>query len=490
MCVNAYLSIRKIGGKGIMTKFQYFASAIFLSAAFIMLYLCIDLKPKVNYIMHHSEHAVTFNRSIYVALKYNANNETVVGQYHSIKVNEKLSMHSESGVNTKTRGMILVTLYAEQQVGAAMNMFSLQKWAKAVNASVVEPFVLNSMFKLPIVSSQQTLNNQLRFRDYFDIDIWNAKSALIGGMPLISWDTFINQAPKKYIFVAIVNSLRKEERSIFIDDEIMKQEYCNDTFLHLTSKYRFYIDQLFQAKLVRRVCLSFYKTTMHIKDFTSTIYGNASSSDVIVWFQVWKGFGSDRIKVLPQHFYRTRKTLTMLHSSKRILDASQNYISTILKSQPGKYTAISIRTVMRARFIPENDQSTFFHNCFRKLGSIISSTKIINNSTIFLALDLGRFGDRVAKNYMHKDVINNIETEVFQTVYNNSLTMQKWEQTFVQATNGIKDKGYIAAVQRTIVENSQCLILLGGKSNFQQTLLLTYKEKHKETCIHEVCYET
>ena len=91
---------------------------------------------------------------------------------------------------------------------------------------------------------------------------------------------------------------------------------------------------------------------------------------------------------------------------------------------------------------------------------------------------------------MHKDVINNIETEVFQTVYNNSLTMQKWEQTFVQATNGIKDKGYIAAVQRTIVENSQCLILLGGKSNFQQTLLLSYKEKHKETCIHEVCYET
>ena len=477
--------------KHMMTKFQYFASTIFLSAAFIILYLSMDLKPKVNYIFHHSEYTVTFNRSINVALKYNASNMTVKNQHHSTnKIEKPTNKHTKNGVTTTTRGMILVTLYAEQQVGAAMNMFSLQKWAKAVDASVVEPFVLNSMFKLPIVSSQQTLNDQLRFRDYFDNDIWNAKSVLMGGTPLIPWDTFIDQAPKKYIFVAIVNSLRKEERSIYIDDEIMKQEYCNGTFAHLTSKYRFYIDQLFQAKLVRRVCLSFYKTTMHIKDFTNTIYGNSNSSDVIVWFQVWKGFGSDRVKVLPQYFHRTRKTLTMLHASKRILNVSQSYIRTFLKSQPEKYTAISIRTVMRARFLPKNNHSSFFHNCIRKLGSIISSIKIINSSTIFVALDLGRFGDRVATNYIDNDVINKIETEVFQTVYNNSLTMQKWEQSFIQATNGIKDKGYIAAVQRTIVENSQCLILLGGKSNFQQTLLLAYKEKHKENCIYEVCYET
>ena len=63
-------------------------------------------------------------------------------------------------------------------------------------------------------------------------------------------------------------------------------------------------------------------------------------------------------------------------------------------------------------------------------------------------------------------------------------------QIFVQVTNGIKDSGYIAALQRTVVENSRCLVLFGGRSNFQRTLLSTYKEKHvNETCIYEVCYE-
>ena len=105
-------------------------------------------------------------------------------------------------------------------------------------------------------------------------------------------------------------------------------------------------------------------------------------------------------------------------------------------------------------------------------------------------MDLGRFGDSIVENFIYKNVINDIETEVFKTVYNNSLTMQKWEQSFIQSTNGITDSGYIAAMQRTIVENSQCLILFGGKSNFQRTLLSTYKEKHVNTmCTYEVCYE-
>jgi len=64
---------------------------------------------------------------------------------------------------------------------------------------------------------------------------------------------------------------------------------------------------------------------------------------------------------------------------------------------------------------------------------------------------------------------------MFRTVYNNSLTMEQWEQSFVQATNGIEDNGYIAAMQRTVLENSKCLVMFGGGSNFQRNLLLSYK---------------
>ena len=483
-----------------MNKSQYFTLVVLLAAALIILYCFMDLKPQVNYILQHTEYPLTLNtfkidKSIHVAVNYNLNNVTNNGSLHHIKninitasttATYKTTIHASNDMQGTTKGMILVTLYAEQQVGAAMSLFSLQKWAKVVHASVIEPFVQNSMFKLPIVFSEKTLAAQLRFRDYFDIDIWNNMSISMNGTPLIPWETFIDQAPKKYIFVAIVNSLRKEERSIYIDDEIKEQEYCNSTLDHLINKYSFYINHLLHVKLVRRVCLSFYKTIMHIDKFTEIIYGNFSSSDVIVWFQVWKGFAYHaRVRVLEQHFYRTKQTFTMLHTSKRISDDSHRYIREFLKSEPGKYTAISIRTMLRGKYLPRSNHSSFFHDCIMKLGGVISST-----NTKFLAMDLGRFGDRVVENYIYKYIIKNIETELFHTIYNNSLTMQKWEQSFIQATNGITDSGYIAAMQRTIVENGRCLVLFGGRSNFQRTLLLTYKEKHSnETCIYEVCYQ-
>jgi len=54
---------------------------------------------------------------------------------------------------------------------AGISLFSLQMWAKCVNASVnvVEPFVLHSMLRLPIVFSEKQLVTQLRFRYYFHI---------------------------------------------------------------------------------------------------------------------------------------------------------------------------------------------------------------------------------------------------------------------------------------------------------------------------------
>ena len=500
-----------------MIKFQHPASHIILVISLftmcLNLALFVDMisNPKTNYVAQNTKYTAVFsNFAIHKNMHFIDNNNNTASKhaaknidsgFKNIKPNlfDVDSVTSKGSVNhfstdrnsnlTRAKGMILVSIYAEQQVGAAMNMFSLQKWAKSVGASVVEPFVQNSMLRLPIVYSHRELATKLQFRDYFDIDIWNNMSMAMNGTPLIPWETFINQAPKKYIFVAIVNSLRKEESPIYIDDEILKQEFCNEAFHHVTTKLSFYIN-LLQIKVVRRACLSFYKTVMNIDNFSNAIYGNISSSDVIVWFQIWKGFSkTNRVRVFQQQFHRSRETFKMLHTSRRILDDSQKYIREYLKSEPGKYTAISIRTVVRGKYLPRSNHSSFFHNCIKELGNIISSPSS-TDSNLFLAMDLGRFGDSVVENYINKSVIKNIEAEIFQTVYNNSLTMQSWEQSFIKATNGITDSGYVAAMQRTIVENSQCLVLLGGRSNFQRTLLFTYKEKHpNKTCIYEVCYE-
>ena len=179
----------------------------------------------------------------------------------------------------------------------------------------------------------------------------------------------------------------------------------------------------------------------------------------------------------------------MLDTSKRIKADSLNYIHNILKSKPREYTAVSIRTVLRAKHTPKLDHEFFFHNCFKKLRQVVISSTNVTGNVLFMSMDLGKFGDIEARLFLTEKLMSYIKTRIFQIVYNNSLTMEQWEQSFVQATNSITDNGYIAAMQRTILENSKCLVMFGGRSNFQRSLLLSYKEKHmNKSCIYEVCY--
>jgi len=390
------------------------------------------------------------------------------------------------------KGKILVTLYKEQQIGAAISMFSLQKWAKTVGATVVEPFVQNSTFTLPVVNSHQQLANHLRFRDYFDFDLYTNFSIARHVTPLLPWDDFVNQVPKKFIFVILLNRSFREKRPAYVDSDITKQRVCNAIFASFVENYDFYIKQFLKLKLVRRVCLSFYSTAMHINNFTSVIYGNFKSSDTLVWFYQWQGFARNtRAKVLQRYFYRSTavpEILDMLQTSKKISDNSKRYINKFLGSEPGGYIAISIRKVLRAKHTPKINHTTFFHNCINELEQFVNGIRM-TNQILFMSMDLGRFGDMSASSHMSHELIRYIKTRIFQVVYNSSLTMEQWEQSFVQATNGITDNGYIAAMQRTILENGKCLVMFGGSSNFQRSLLLQYEKKNmNETCTYKICY--
>ena len=388
-------------------------------------------------------------------------------------------------------GIIMVTLYAEQQVGAAMNMFSLQKWAKTVNSSVVEPFVINSVFKLPSVTSQAALSNTLRFSDYFNFNLWNERSVQYNGTPLISWEYFLNNKPTKYIFVNVINDLRKDvKKPVHIDDEITNQPFCKEAFSWFQRRCEYYTEKLVQAKLVRRVCLSFYNTRMNISDFTQHVYGPHDPSEVIVWIVIWKGFAyNDRVRVVQQYFHRSREILPMLHASNRVIKDAQNYVRQYLGTEFGEHVGISIRTVVRAKYLSGEEQKyTFFRDCLKNLGEAIQSLNITRKK-VFMSLDLGRFGDKTQTLFISPPMISSIEDMLFQTAYNGSVTMQEWESSFIDSTNGVTDSGYIAAVQRTILDNSKCLIMFGGRSNFQRSILMEYKEKHgNNSCVYEVCY--
>jgi len=415
-----------------MGKFQAYAVNSILAVSLVSMYWCFTLyyatsieqmrrvyiinntKYITNYnffelswpqkdTLQNDQNANTMNKDVMLAGDFVMTgdtipkNETLRGVYHAKKHVKKRNNGfkiDENHINVKM-GYILVTLYAEQQVGAAMNMFSLQKWAKTVNSSVVEPFVLNSEFRLPYGHSIKDLDSKLRFRDYFNINIWNELSIANNATPLTSWSDFLNKKPKNFIFVAVINAYKNVTRPVTIDDDIMSQFECKHTFDWFTHKLKDYIDFL-QVNLVRRVCLSFVKTRMNISDFTQHIYGDIDPTDTIVWFQIWKGFAyNNRVRVIQQYFHRSRVTLPMVRPSDRIITDAKKYVREYLGTEFGEYVGISIRTVTRAKYLtPPGEPNIYalFTGCFQDLKETIAQN--ITNEKIFMSMDLGRFGDK------------------------------------------------------------------------------------------------
>ena len=413
------------------------------------------------------------------------------------KSDRELSSYSvafQSESSSSSKGFLLVSRYIEQQTGAAMNLLTLSKWAKTVGAFPVEPFVKDSTLHNHLsMNDNFKLKEALYFRDYFDIELWNEMCLNVSAMPLISWDTFTFKNPGKFILV--LNTGEETSKLAFVNDEIMNEAVCKESFSDYESKLQHYITKTLSLKMeiVRRVCISFNDhEPIHIYNFTNIVYGDLNPGNVVVWFNSWRGMmGHRRIKIIERQYTRKAETVEMLESSQRIIDDSKKYIKNILKSDIGKYVAISFRSVKRAKLFyvkGKKNPMKFIHDCIVQLQKTIG---LINStSRVFLAQDLGRFGDSVAIKYLTMDMIHAIKNELFQYVYNGTLTIEKWERQFVKVTGGITDSGYIAAVQSEILKNSGCIIMFGGDSYFQRHVLYMYKQGHtnSDTCIHEVCY--
>ena len=403
----------------------------------------------------------------------------------------KSDMPSSESPSQHSNGFVIAGSYFEQQLGAAMNMLTLSKWAKSIGASPVEPYVDDSLFYFP--QSLKPKHGALRFRDYFDIDYWNEKCLEHNAMPLVSVGTFMAQKPKHLILVRMIGGKTITlPKLAYINDEIADQPICNRSLSGFERKSKEHAVKELGMEIVRDVCMSFIKQKpLHVHKFNEIIYGEFDPTNTVVWFKTWEGvYETLRIKIIEKEFHRNSEAFDMLRTSRRIIDDSKKYVNEILKSSFGNYIGVSFRSIKRSKafYVQQLEgQMDFFHACIQRLQHSVSVLNR-NSSSVFLALDLGRFGDIKAGKYLTKDMKASIEDDLFQALYNDTLTMHKWEHTFVEITNGVTDSGYIATLQSTILENSGCLVMFGGDSNFQRNLLANFQHKHSKPCYREVCY--
>ena len=402
-----------------------------------------------------------------------------IGQNVALK-NDSSPAHYTQQLSVTTRGFVISSSFWEQQVGAALNLWTLSKWAATIRVYPVEPFVVNSNFVLPNNLSHSTSSKLLRFRDYYDLERWNELCSDSKLMPLISWETFLYAKSKQLIIAVIL--LDTEHKG--------DKEFCTKRTQHfLNSISRFSTEMNFVV--VKKVCFVFPGKSISVHDFNTKLYNDFNPKQVTVWFSVWPGVNNYRIHFKETQYWRNTQSMSSIHPSKRTIADSQNYVHNYMESDFGQYIAVSFRSVKRAKKfqlggISQEFRIKFFDACIRELGGKLDG--LGSNRKMFLSIDLGRFGDNSATKYMSNDLIDKILNNTIATVYKNKITIQEYERSFVTATNGITDDGYVAAVQRTIVENSNCLVLFGGNSNFQRSILINYADNHKSPCVVKVCY--
>ena len=70
-----------------------------------------------------------------------------------------------------------------------------------------------------------------------------------------------------------------------------------------------------------------------------------------------------------------------------------------------------------------------------------------------------------------------------------TLSIDDYENELIRAANGVQDSGYIGAMQKTIAENAKHLIVVGGYSNFQRSMVAAFtKSNNCRNCVTYICY--
>ena len=185
--------------------------------------------------------------------------------------------------------------------------------------------------------------------------------------------------------------------------------------------------------------------------------------------------------------------------SKSVVENTQYYKRHILRSDKVVAVMFRIERFLTLKVSGRSDESV--QSCINKALAIHDKIRITNNelsdSGTFLTLDIGRFGSGIMQNEevvkrFGQDSLKSIRGTVSKAVhdlYNGKYTIKTWEDTFVEASGGIEERGYIAMLQRNIATEADCLILMGGGS-FQQVAAFQYIKNHPDPstrCLHTVC---
>ena len=400
-----------------------------------------------------------------------------------------VTMHDVGIYGKSTSGYAMAVDYWEQQTSGSRNLQNLQCWAALYNLSVVEPALSRSNVTSPLTTEASA--DRLWFRDLYDIEEWNRLSSELNHSQLVSWDNFLTSAPRDVILASLFyarateveENLKLPEATAVAPSQRAK-EGCASNW---KSVKQFLIRHHFHVS--REVCFNFaFGDSLSRDEFESHLFGSLSPSSSTVIFSQWRGTGLPSRVLLKLSSCENVMVHKSISPSQSLLLQAEQYQKKRLSGAP--YLAVSVR-LEKLQLLLEEDRrdGPTLTQCF---SDLLEAWRDIKNSSglkhTLLAGDIGRYGSNTFINTTHVSV-SDMEhgfREFFSRVYGSSQTVEEWEESFGDMVH-TRDSGLVAALQKVLISQAKCLVLMGGGS-FQHHAYNLYTKTHppSEQCIKVV----
>ena len=402
---------------------------------------------------------------------------------------------------------ILTQSFGGQMTRAIKNMMLQQCVAGLLagpSSNIVEPFSANSdLYHSPRFWKDletEKIHEAPRFSDFYDLEYYNQKSKEDGSAQLVTWQYFLTNAPRNAVVLVLpqrscANNTQEDASRVNLSSHCTFSKDF-DNFITELKRYNFVIKKV--------ICVSC--TGEHRPLTMSELYRELyPEQNVTVLVNLWGNLKKTSGWLQVPHVCNSceaSSTLTRLRHSSLVDIHTQYYKDNIIQSK--RYIAVMLRI---ERFL--TDQKIERTNV--SLSSCINSALEIHdqlkrgtpNNGTFLTLDVGRFGSHImqktnavsklAANVEHSvESITSLAEVAVSHLYSGKYTLDSWEDTFVEASGGITEMGYIATLQRDIATKADCLILMGG-GYYQQVAAYQYIKHHpnrSSRCLFTVCVKS
>ncbi len=377
---------------------------------------------------------------------------------------------------------------------AVRNMMVNQCLARALSVSlrVVEPFSPDSSL---LHSPTLWDGHSPKFSDYYNLSFYNHMSEKEEGVPLVTWEEFLDRAPREVIVLVVLIEQPCKTLSPTSEfngpkgtsENVIECIFHSDTLDSLVT-YNFTIVNTLYLN-----CTYLHKA-FELDELKQQIYGDRDISEVTVVSTCLRPYNFVhswvKIPTICHAPVQLRSDSRLIPSSS-VLRHTEDYVTYLRGNR--NVTTIAVMFRFERYFEQHTKSEESLIECLNETVILYDQLKQQHsNSIAFITLDFGRFGSDgmqtkrmsktigIAEGIMSKRILDTL-----QHLSDGQWSMEQWEETFVRATGGITDKLYIAMLQQSIATHSDCLILVGG-GGYQEVTARQYINKHGRACFHTV----